>query len=175
MWFLPASIIVFTIIVAIPLSRYMAWVMDGRYNPPRFIAWLEGRLDSGPQNWKQYATSLLVFNAALFVFGFAVLALQPWMPLNPQHKGMLSPTTIFNATISFMTNTDLQHYSGEVHLTNFSQIFFCIANFFISASVGLAAFTAVIRALRGDSRLGNYFIDMWRALAYLLVPAGFVL
>jgi len=44
-------------------------------------------LDSGPQNWKQYTASLLVFNAVLFIFGFLVLALQPFMPLNPLGNG----------------------------------------------------------------------------------------
>ena len=60
----------------------------------------------------------------MFVVGFAVLATQPWHPLlNPDDKGMLAPTTIFNTACSFLTNTNLQHYSGEVHLSYFSQLF----------------------------------------------------
>ena len=47
------------------------------------FGWFERRLDSGPQDWKQYTASLLVFNIVLFVFGYIVLSLQPWMPLNP--------------------------------------------------------------------------------------------
>ncbi|MCL5044926.1 MAG: potassium-transporting ATPase subunit KdpA [Deltaproteobacteria bacterium] len=174
-WLLPASITLFTILVAFPLSRYMAWIMDGRYRAPRLLRWIEARLDSGAQDWKQYAVSLLVFNTLLFVYGYAVLALQPWMPLNPQHKGMLAPSTIFNSVASFMTNTNLQHYSGEVHLSNFSQVFFVILNQFVSASVGLCALTAIIRAFRGASRVGNYFVDMWRAVAYLFLPAALLL
>ena len=129
MWFLPISIIVFTIVLAIPLSRYLAWIMDGRYRPWKVFGWFERRLDSGPQSWKQYTASLLIFNLALFVYGFVVLTLQPRLPLNPQQKGMLSPTTIFHSAVSFLTNTDLQHYSGDEHLSNFSQIFFCILMF----------------------------------------------
>jgi len=53
MWFLPLSIIVFTIIVAFPLSRYMTRIMEGRYRAPRMLRWIEERLDSGPQDWKQ--------------------------------------------------------------------------------------------------------------------------
>jgi K+-transporting ATPase ATPase A chain len=175
MWFLPVSVVVFTTIVAIPLSRYMAWIMDGKYQPPRWLRWFEERIGTGPQTWTQYAAALLVFNGVLFVFGFLVLSLQPWLPLNPEHKGMLSPSTIFDAVVSFMTNTNIQHYSGEVHFSNFSQIFFCISNFFLSAAVGLSAFAALIRAIRGDAHVGNYFVDMWRTIAYLMLPLALVL
>jgi potassium-transporting ATPase potassium-binding subunit len=175
MWLLPISIIVFTIVIAVPLSRYMAKIMDGKYRAPGVLRWFEKRLDSGPQNWKQYTVALLVFNAMLFVYGYVVLSLQPRMPLNPRGLGMLAPTTVFHTVISFITNTNMQHYSGDVAFSNFSQIFFCIANFFLSASVGLCALAAIIRALRGDLALGNFFVDMWRVVVYMFLPAAFVI
>ena len=138
------------------------------------MGWFEKHLDSGPQNWKQYTGSLLLFNMLLFVFGYLVLMLQPWMPLNPDGKGMLFPSTIFHSVISFMTNTNLQHYAGDVNLSNFSQIFFCIANMFLSASVGLCALTAIIRAFQGNSSLGNYFVDMWRVVVYMFIPVALI-
>ncbi len=174
-WFLPIAILVTATVVAVPLSRYMAWIMEGRYRAPGFLRWFEARMDSGPQSWKRYAAALLLFNALLFVFGFAVLSLQPWLPLNGDHKGMLEPTTIFNAVISFMTNTNLQHYAGDVHLSNFGQIFFCIANQFLSASVGFCALVAMIRAFRGDAAVGNYFLDMWRVVVYMFLPISLIL
>ena len=173
-WLLPFALLATATLVAFPLSRYMAWVMDGKYRPLPIFGWFEKRLNSGPQSWKQYTTSLLIFNTVLFVFGYLVLALQPWMPLNPDHKTLLAPSTIFHSVVSFMTNTDLQHYAGEQHLSNFSQIFFGIANLFISAAIGLSALVAIIRALRSDSSLGNFFLDMWRVLVYMFVPAAFV-
>ena len=175
MWLLPVSIIVFTIIIAVPLSRYMAKIMDGKYTVSRPLAWFEKKLDSGPQNWKQYTVALLVFNAVLFVYGYIVLSAQPWMPLNPRGLGMLAPTTIFHTVLSFITNTNMQHYSGDVAFSIFSQIFFCIVNFFLSAAVGLCALAAIIRALRGDSHVGNYFLDMWRVVVYMFLPAAFVI
>src|SRR5271154_3056561 len=175
MWLLPISIIIFTIVIAIPLSSYMAKVMDGKYRVPGFLRWFEERLDSGPMNWKQYTVALLVFNTVLFVYGYLVLSLQPRMPLNPRGLGMLAPSTIFNTVISFITNTNIQHYSGDVAFSNFTQIFFCIAMFFLSASVGLCALAAIIRALRGDAHLGNFFVDMWRVVAYMFLPAAFVI
>jgi K+-transporting ATPase ATPase A chain len=175
MWLLPVSIIVFTILIAIPLSRYMAKIMDGKYKAPQVLAGFEERLDSGPQNWKQYTIALLAFNTVLFVYGYIVLSVQPWMPLNPRGLGMLAPSTIFNTVISFITNTNIQHYSGDVAFSNFTQIFFCVAMFFLSAAVGLCALTAIIRALRSDSHLGNFFLDMWRVVIYMFFPAAFVM
>jgi K+-transporting ATPase ATPase A chain len=146
MWLLPISILVVTTLLAIPLSKYLSWIMDGKYRPLGPFRLVEEKLNSGPQNWKQYTGALLLFNTVLFVFGFIVLSLQPLMPLNDLGRGMLAPTTIFHSVISFMTNTDLQHYSGDQHFSNFSQVFFCLTNFFLSASIGFCGLTAIIRA-----------------------------
>jgi K+-transporting ATPase ATPase A chain len=77
MWILPLLVLALAIAVSIPLSRYMAWIMDGRYRPRPGLRWFEARLDSGPQDWKQYTLALLVFNGLLFIYGFVVLSLQP--------------------------------------------------------------------------------------------------
>ena len=107
--------------LSIPTGRYLAWIMDGKLRAPFGLAWIERRLNTGPQNWKQYALALLGFNFVMFVFSYAVLALQPTLPLNPDGAKMLAPSTIFNTAISFLTNTNLQHYSGEQHLSYFSR------------------------------------------------------
>ena len=124
MWLLPISILVATTILAIPLSRYLAWIMNGKYHAPAILRWFERRVDSGPQTWIQYTLSMLIFNTVLFVFGFAVLSLQPLMPFNSRGLGMLEPTTILHTAVSFMTNTDLQHYSGDQAFSNFTQLLF---------------------------------------------------
>jgi len=174
-WLLPFALLAAATLIAFPLSRYAAWIMDGKYRPLPALGWFERRLDTGPQDWKQYAGSILIFNTVLFIFSFLILVLQPYMPLNPDHKTMLAPSTIFHSVISFMTNTDLQHYAGEQHLSNFSQIFFGITNLFLSAAIGLSALTAIIRALRGDPKLGNFFVDLWRVVVYMFVPIAFVI
>ena len=61
-WLLPFMLLLVATVVAFPLSKYMAWIMDGKYRPWRVFGWFERRLDSGPQNWKQYTASMLVFN-----------------------------------------------------------------------------------------------------------------
>src|SRR5208282_2305134 len=174
MWLLPVLILTSTTLLAIPLSKYLAWIMDGKYHPPAFLRWFEKRLDSGPQNWKQYTVSILIMNTLMFVFGFIVLALQPWLPLNGLGRGMIAPTTILHTVISFITNTDLQHYSGDQTFSNFSQIFFCLPNFFLSASIGFCALSVIIRSFRSDKTVGNFFLDMWRVVAYMFLPAAFV-
>jgi len=173
-WLLPVALMAAATIIAFPLSKYLAWIMDGKYRPLPVLGWCEKRLDSGPQDWKQYTGSLLIFAIVMFIFGYLVLAIQPWMPLNTDGKGMLFPTAIFNSVISFMTNTNLQHYSGDQHLSNFSQIFFCIWNMFVSAAVGFCALVAIIRAFRGAAKLGNYFVDMWRVLVYAFLPVALI-
>jgi len=174
MWLLPALLLLTAIVCSIPLSGYFAWLMDGKYRAPRVLKWFEDLVDTGPQDWKQYTIALVVFNIALFVFGFVVLCLQPIAPLNPRGLGILAPSTIFNTVISFMTNTNLQHYSGDQHLSNFSQIFFILPNMFLSASVGFCALSAIIRAFRGEATVGNFFVDMWRVAMYIYVPVALV-
>src|SRR5258708_5232514 len=92
--FLPVAIVAIAVLLSIPTGRYLAWIMDGKYRAPAWIAWFERRLDTGPQNWKQYALALLGFNLVMFVFSYAVLALQPSLPLNPDGAKMLAPSTI---------------------------------------------------------------------------------
>jgi len=174
-WLLPALIVGTTVVLSIPVGFYLAWIMDGRYRPPRWLRWLEERVDTGPQSWKQYAVALLLFNFVMFVFGFAVLQTQALLPLNPDDRGTLSPTTVFNTSVSFLTNTNLQHYSGEQHLSYFSQVAVILWNMFVSAAVGFCALAAVIRGLRGDTHMGNYYLDMWRVVIYVFLPASLLM
>jgi K+-transporting ATPase ATPase A chain len=179
-WLLPALVVGSAILLSFPLGRYLAWVLDGKFQPPGWLAWFERRLDTGPQTWQRYALALVTFNLIGFAVGFALLALQPLLPLNPPDptgatRGMLSPTTIFHTICSFLSNTNQQHYSGEVHLSYCSQIW-CIGwNMFVTPAIGLAALLAIIRGLRGDPHLGNFFLDVWRGLVYVLLPLSVIL
>ena len=178
MWTLPILLIVTAVTLSIPVGFYLAWIMDGKYKRLRLLAWIERRLDGGPQNWKQYAMALLLFNGVMFVVGFVCLSIQHLeflSFLNPGNKGMLAPTTIFNTAISFLTNTNLQHISGEQHLSYFSQLTAIMWNMFVSASVGFCALSAVIRGLRSDAHMGNYYLDMWRAVVYIFLPSCLIM
>ncbi len=85
-WFLPLLIFSAAFALAVPIGLYMARVFDGRLRTAGWLRWIEARLDTGAQNWKQYALAFMVFNALTFVVGFAILTLQPYLPLNPDGK-----------------------------------------------------------------------------------------
>jgi potassium-transporting ATPase potassium-binding subunit len=174
-WSLPFYITLITVVLSIPVGFYLAWIMDGKYRAPGWLRWFEDRLNTGAQNWKQYTVAILVFSTVMFLAGFAVLQSQAKFPLNPDNRGTLSPTTVFNTVTSFMTNTNLQHYSGDQHLSYFAQLGFIIFNMFASAAIGLCCLTAVIRALRSDASMGNFYLDMWRVLMYVFLPASLLM
>ena len=171
-WSFPIFILVAATALAIPVGLFMAWVFEGKYRAPRWLSWLERRIDTGPQNWKQYLLAFMAFNVVTFLVGYFVLATQPWHGdfLNPDHKGALAPTTIFNTVASFLTNTNWQDYSGEVHLSYGSQLFFVCWKQILSPIIGVCALLAIIRGLRGDKHMGNFYLDMWRGVVYFYVP-----
>jgi K+-transporting ATPase ATPase A chain len=174
MWFLPLFIVGATIALSIPLGLFMAKVMDGRFRAPGLLGWVEQRIDTGQQDWKRYGIAMLLWNTVAFVIGFLILQFQPYLPLNPDNKGMLSPSLVFSTLCSFLSNTNLQHYSGEVHLSYFSQIFVICWKQFHTPAIGLAALVAITRGLRGDKFMGNFYVDLWRGTIYVLLPAAFI-
>jgi K+-transporting ATPase ATPase A chain len=175
LWLFPLLVLGVSFLLSVPTGLYLAWVMDGRYRAPGPLRWIEARLDTGPQTWKGYTLALLAFNGVLIVVGYIVLALQPVLPLNPEGKGMLAQSTIFHTVLSFVTNNSQQHYAGEVHLSYFSQLTVIVGNMFLGGGVSLCALTAVIRGLRGDAHMGNFYLDVWRSVVYVLVPASLIL
>ncbi len=171
-WSFPIFILVAATALAIPVGLYMTWIFEGKCRLPRWLSWLEQRIDTGPQNWKQYLLAFMLFNVVAFVVGFLVLATQPYHGdfLNADHKGALAPTTIFNTVTSFLTNTNWQDYSGEVHLSYGSQLFFVCWKQILSPIIGIAVLLAIIRGLRGDKDMGNFYLDMWRGVVYFYIP-----
>jgi K+-transporting ATPase ATPase A chain len=169
-----------TAILSWPLGRYMKWAMDpdapdsghaGTFT--RTLQILGGNAARTAQDWKAYLVSLLAFNVGMFVLSFAVLALQHYLPLNPDGKGALEGSLIFHTTVSFLTNTQQQHYSGEVALSYLSQLAALMWLQFFSAATGIAALTALARGLAGRG-LGNFFIDVQRAAFLVLLPIAIV-
>lgn len=122
-------------------------------------------------NWKDYTLSLLMTNAVMVFVGYLVLRLQYVLFLNPNQIEGMEPTLSFNTIISFMTNTNLQHYSGESGLSYLSQMLVIIFMMFTSAASGYAACMAFSRGLAGKSKdLGNFYEDMVRITTRILLP-----
>ena len=122
------------------------------------------------QDWKNYTFSMLLFNGCMFIVAYLILSFQQILPLNPDGKGMLEPSLIFHTVASFTSNTNLQHYSGEVSLSYFSQIFGLMWLQFVSAATGIAALAALARGLSGKAKIGNFYCDLMRAIFLVLLP-----
>lgn len=160
-----------------PLGRYMVWALgpsrDDRVD--RALGrWLGSRALE-PQSWKSYGLSLVVVNALMFGLVFLILVGQGWLPLNPDGKTGLEPSLAFHTAMSFTTNTNLQHYSGEQSLSYFSQVFGLTWLQFISAATGIAALGAIARVLGPAKQVGNFYRDAARATLLVLLPLATLL
>jgi len=165
------------VLLSWPLGRAMTWAMspgdkvgDFRGGAERLFETAAGKVIAREQTWKEYVLSMLLFNGFMFIVVFVILAMQQVLPLNPDGKGALSPDLIFHTVASFTSNTNLQHYSGEVSLSYFSQIFGLMWLQFVSAATGIAALTALARGLAGKTLLGNFYRDLMRATFLVLLP-----
>lgn len=179
MWTLPILLILGCALLSIPLGRYMAWAMvdEGPGLPgklDRFVSILGGGRCGDAQPWHRYAMSMLVFNSVMFAVVFIIFTTQSALPLNPDGKESMSTDLAFNTAASFTSNTNLQHYSGEQHLSYFSQLFAIMWLQFVSAATGIAALTALCRGLAGKPAIGNFYRDLARATVLVLLPLSVV-
>lgn len=169
-----------TALLSWPLGRYMKWAMDpdapdvgaaGRFNGV-FQAF-GGPITRAQQDWQRYLVAMLIFNAVMFVASFGILALQQYLPLNPDGMEAAEGSLIFNTAASFTSNTNLQHYSGESTWSYLSQLGALMWLQFVSAATGIAALTALARGLAGKG-MGNFFVDVQRASFLVLLPVALV-
>ena len=118
----------------------------------------------GDQDWKEYAKSTIVFSLLSWLMLYLILRTQSIQPLNPEGFHSAPWNLTFNATSSFVTNTNWQYYGGETTLTYFAQMAGLAVQNFVSAAVGIAVLAAVIRgfAARSARSLGNFWVDLIR-------------
>ncbi|WP_310414415.1 potassium-transporting ATPase subunit KdpA [Chamaesiphon sp. OTE_8_metabat_110] len=121
----------------------------------------------------QYARSILYSNLAMAILLFSILMLQGLLPLNPTGLGAPTWDTALHTTISFITNTNQQHYSGETTYSYFSQMLGLGFMFFTSAGTGIAVAIAFIRGLTGRP-LGNFYVDLTQAITRILLPISII-
>ncbi len=172
------------LIMVIPVGIYLYHIATGKHT---FADPVFNRVDgviykvSGidPQkgmNWKKYALALLGTNAVMILLGYIVLRIQSLPIFNPNGVGAMEESLSFNTIISFMTNTNLQHYSGETGLSYLSQMLVITFMMFVSAASGYAACVAFIRGLAGKTKdnVGNFFSDMVRITTRVLLPFSII-
>ncbi len=151
-----------------PLERQLAKVESGFYK-------LIGIDSSKRMTWKQYFLAIMVTDIAAAVIFFLILMFQNYLPTATSATKGLSVDLAFNTAVSFMTNTNLQHYAGDQQLTVFSQMVGITFMMFIAPATAISAAFAFIRAfIRKDFGLGNFYVDMIRVTVTLLLPVSFV-
>lgn len=153
-----------------PLGAYMRWALDPR---PAEGGAGDGAASAASGGWGAYCRAMLTFNFLVLVVAFGVLMLQGSLPLNPDHRPSLETSLAFHTAVSFVTNTNLQHYSGEASLSYLAQL--CLMWLqFVSAATGIAALAAMARALAGRASVGDYYRDTLRGTALVLLPLAVV-
>jgi K+-transporting ATPase ATPase A chain len=167
-----------------PLGGYMTRVFAGgrvTLTPvlrpvERLLYRAAGVDEKTDQHWTRYGAAMLVFSLVCFVSLYALLRLQAYLPFNPQGFGALPPDLAFNTAVSFVTNTNWQNYGGETTLSYLSQMAGLTVQNFVSAAVGIALAMALIRGFaRGAAQgIGNFWVDLTRAVLYLLLPISLV-
>ncbi|CAM3959147.1 potassium-transporting ATPase subunit KdpA [Mucilaginibacter galii] len=173
-----------TLLIAIPLGRYLAKMFAGERVWTDFLKPLEigifklaGIRPDEPMDWKQFLKAMLTINLLWLVYGFFVLIYQDKLPFNPDGNPGMTPDLAFNTIISFVVNCNLQHYSGESGLTYLTQQFIIMFLMFTSAATGIACAVALFKAFRDKTttNLGNFWEFFVKSITRLLLPLSIVM
>jgi K+-transporting ATPase ATPase A chain len=178
-----------------PLGLYLAKVMRGA--PMRgdaLFGWVErplyrllGTDPARGMHWRAYAGAFLASNLVLGVLVFALFVTQAWLPFNPDAVPNMRWDVALHTMVSFLTNTNQQHYSGQAQLSYLAQAVGVVGLQFITPMMGLALVAATLRGLFGgrghdaaraaaggelpqDVDVGNYWADVIRPTLRFLLP-----
>ena len=180
-WGLLALFLGVLLVTAWPLGIWLARLSSG--NLPLWMLRLEAPLyrlagTSADQSmkWPHYALALLAFNLLGVLMVYALQRLQVWLPLNPAGMAAVSPDSAFNTAISFVSNTNWQGYAGESTMSYLTQMLALAVQNFLSAATGISVVFALFRgfAARSTGVIGNFWVDVTRITAWLLVPLSLV-
>ncbi|MGE5862012.1 MAG: potassium-transporting ATPase subunit KdpA [Ignavibacteria bacterium] len=173
-----------TVILAIPFGKYISKVFKGEKVWTDFLAPLENfifrisRIDPYEKmDWKKNMKSLLLLNIVFFAWSFLILLLQGAIPfLNPAGITNMEPALAFDSVVSFVTNTNLQHYSGETGASYLSQLLVFTFLQFVSAATGIAAMALIFKglSLKQTTDLGNFYNLFLKSNTRILLPLAFV-
>ena len=168
------------LLCAKPMGSYMTGVFERRrtwLDPvlvpcERLIYKVTGVKPEQEMPWTAYCISMLVFSAVTLLFTYLIERVQQHLPLNPQHLGAVAPDLAWNTAISFTTNTNWQTYTPESTMSYLTQMLGLATHNFWSAAVGIALAVAFIRGIsrREAKTLGNFWVDMTRAILWVLAP-----
>jgi K+-transporting ATPase ATPase A chain len=173
-----------TVVLAFPLGKYIARVFKGErtitdfLNPvERLIFRLCGIDPTKKMNWKEFLKAMLTINSLWFVYAFVMFLLQGRLPLNPDGNPGMTPDLGFNTAASFITNTNLQDYSGETGVTYLTQLFVITFLQFVSAATGISCAVALFNALKEKTtnNLGNFWLLLTKTVTRIFLPLSIVI
>jgi K+-transporting ATPase ATPase A chain len=183
-WVQIALFSVIIVLITRPLGGYMTRVFAGErtFLSPvlrpveRAVYSCCGVDEREEQHWLTYAVALLFFSVAGFVTLYALQRLQWYLPFNPQGQTGIEPSSAFNTSVSFVTNTNWQSYVPETTMSYLTQMAGLTVHNFVSAATGIALALALIRGfVRREARtIGNFWVDLTRATLYILIPISIV-
>jgi len=183
-WVQIALFSVIVILITRPLGGYMTRVFNGErtFLSPvlrpveRAVYWCCGVDEKEEQHWLTYAVAMLLFSVAGFVTLYALQRFQDILPFNPQGQSAVAPDLAFNTSVSFVTNTNWQAYSGETTMSYLTQMAGLTVHNFVSAATGIAMALALIRGFvrREAKTIGNFWVDLTRCTLYILLPISIV-
>ena len=188
-------LLVFALAIALgwPLGRYLAAVMRGApMRGDRLFGLIERPLyallgvdPSRGMGWKVYAKAFLLSNLVLGVIVWVVLMTQAWLPLNPNDIPNMRWDLALHTMVSFLTNTNQQHYSGQAQLSYLAHASAIVGLQVVTPMMGLALVAATLRGLfggreksaattvittNGAADVGNYWADVIRPAVRFLLP-----
>ncbi len=183
-WLQIALVLSAVIAAAWPLGLYMARVFSGQktgltwvISPVERTFYEAANIDPRKeQTWLGYTLAMLAINGLGFFLLYGLMRFQHVLPLNPQGFPAVSPDLAFNTAVSFVTNTNWQSYGGETTISHLVQMVGLTVQNFLSAATGIALALAVTRAFARSSvtLLGNFWVDLTRAILYVLLPLSIV-
>ncbi|MBV7460082.1 MULTISPECIES: potassium-transporting ATPase subunit KdpA [unclassified Acidovorax] len=184
-WSLLGLFLIVLGVLAWPLGKWLAAVCEGRL--PRWMHAIEkplyklaGVAPDQMMHWRSYALALLAFNAIGAFAVYGLQRLQHLLPLNPQGMAAVSGDSSFNTAISFVSNTNWQGYGGESTMSYLTQMLGLSVQNFFSAATGIAVAFALARGFAarstdGQGFVGNFWADVTRITAWVLMPIAFVI
>src|SRR6266478_2125584 len=183
-WLQIALFGVIVILITRPFGGYMTRVFAGErtFLSPllrpveRAVYWCCGVDESEEQHWLTYAVAMLLFSIVGFVTLYALQRLQWYLPFNPQEQTGVEPSSAFNTSVSFVTNTNWQSDVPETTMGYLVQMAGLTVHNFVSAATGIALALALIRgfARREAKAIGNFWVDLTRTTLYVLLPLSIV-
>jgi K+-transporting ATPase ATPase A chain len=175
---------VIVILITRPLGGYMTRVFNGESTVlssvlrpvERAIYWCCGVDEKDEQHWLTYGVAMLLFSVVGFLTLYALQRLQWYLPFNPQEQTGVEPSSAFNTSVSFVTNTNWQSYVPETTMSYLVQMAGLTVHNFVSAATGIALALALIRGFsrREANAIGNFWVDLTRTTLYILLPISII-